>query len=83
MAAIFEMTIDSEMLTRAELTEITGATRRCDQIGWLDAKGWRYVQTKAGEPVVGRLYARLILAGISVQGMAAVDVKWPDMTKVR
>ena len=83
MAAIFEMTIESEMLTRAELSEITGASRRCDQIGWLDAKGWRYVQTKAGEPVVGRLYARLMLAGISVQGMVAADVVGPDMSKVR
>lgn len=83
MAAIFEMKIDSEMLTKAELGEITGAARRSDQIEWLDAKGWRYVQTKAGEPIVGRLYARLKLTGISIQGMTAIDIKGPDMSKIR
>lgn len=81
--AFFEMTIESETLTKAELGELTGTSRKHDQINWLDAKGWRYVLTKAGEPIVGRLYARMMLSGINVQGMVGVDVKGPDMTKVR
>lgn len=83
MAALFEMTIESEMLSKLEIAEITGASRRVDQITWLENQGWRFFQTRAGEPVVGRLYARLRLAGISPIGMTPTDLSVPDMSKVR
>lgn len=83
MAALFEMSLNSETLTKVELLEITGSARRVDQIAWLDAQAWQYVKNKAGEPIVGRLYARLKLAGINSTIMSAVDVKGPDMSKIR
>tara|TARA_R110001592_G_scaffold333666_2_gene617544 strand:+ start:317 stop:568 length:252 start_codon:yes stop_codon:yes gene_type:complete len=83
MTALFEMPLGSETLTKQELTEITGSMRRLDQIAWLDALAWQYVKTKAGEPIVGRLYARLKLAGINASGLSSVDVRGPDMSKVR
>lgn len=83
MSALFEMSIDTEMLSKNELVEITGSARRFDQIAWLDMHAWNYFKTKAGEPVVGRLYARLKLAGISTAGMSTTDVRKPDMSKVR
>lgn len=83
MAALFEMSLESETLTKLELAEITGSARRLDQIAWLDAQAWQYVKTKAGEPIVGRLYARLKLAGINASVMSSVDVRGPDMSKVK
>lgn len=83
MPALFEMSLESETLTKLELTEITGSGRRLDQIAWLDVQGWQYVKTKSGEPIVGRLYARLKLAGINASGISSVDARGPDMSKVK
>ena len=83
MAALFEMSLESETLTKVELLEITGSSRRLDQIAWLDAQAWQYVKTKAGDPIVGRLYARLKLAGINATTMSSADVRGPDMSKIR
>lgn len=83
MAALFEMTLESEMLSKNELVEITGTSRRADQIAWLQAQDWRFFQTRAGEPIVGRMYARLKLAGITPQLLGAAEVRGPDMSKVR
>lgn len=65
MTALFEMPLASETLSADEVQEITGAARKADQVGWLESHGWHYVRTRAGEPIVGRLYARLRLAGIN------------------
>lgn len=83
MAAFLEMSLESETLTKHELVEITGSSRRFDQIAWLDAQAWQYVKTRAGEPVVGRLYARLKLAGINAAGISSVEARGPDMSRVR
>lgn len=84
MAAVFEMTIDSETLSFDEIAIITGCSRRADQVAWLEDQGWSYVKTRAGEPVIGRLYARLKLAGISPQLLGgAAEVRGPDMSKIR
>ena len=65
MNAMFALPIDSETLTGEELQQISGCARRNDQISWLDSAGWTYVRNRAGEPIVGRMYARLKLAGIN------------------
>lgn len=65
MTAIFEMPIASETLAQEEIILITGCSRRADQISWLQNEGWSFVKNKAGEPIIGRLYARLKLAGIN------------------
>lgn len=83
MTALFAMTFETETLSKGELAEITGSVRRSDQLAWLTAHEWKHFVTRAGEPVVGRLYMRLRLAGISTLGMAQVDARGPDMTKVR
>lgn len=83
MSAIFEMVLPTEMLGAEEVIQITGCVRRNDQISWLDAQGWTYVRTRAGEPIIGRMYARLKLAGISPQLLGAAEVRGPDMSKIR
>lgn len=83
MGAMFEMVLATEMLVPEEVIQITGCVRRNDQITWLDSHGWAYVKTRAGEPVIGRMYARLKLAGISPQLLGASEVRGPDLSKIR
>lgn len=68
MTAMFNLTLDSEVLSGEELQAITGCARRGDQVAWLEAEGWNFFRNRGGDPVVGRLYARLKLAGISPTG---------------
>jgi hypothetical protein len=77
MSALFEMPMSSETLSQEELLAITGCSRRNDQIAWLNGAGWIHVTNRAGEPIVGRLYARMRLAGITPGGWA------PDFSTVR
>lgn len=83
MTPLFQLTIDSETLTHDELSSITGCGRRADQVSWLDAQGWTYVKTRSGEPVVGRLYARLRLAGISPSALVSPGGWTPDFSSLR
>lgn len=83
MTAIFEMPIGSETLTANEIELITGCVRRADQIAWLQAEGWTFFKNKAGDPIVGRLYARLKLSGINPNSMMASGGWAPDLNKVR
>lgn len=80
MSAVFEFPLASETLTADEVRVITGCTRRADQVAWLAREGWAYVRTRGGEPIVGRFYARLRLAGIVPQAIAP-PVGWvPDFS---
>lgn len=83
MSALFELPLVSEALTAAEVTEITGCSRRSDQIAWLEAAGWTHVRNKAGEPIIGRLYVRLRLAGISPSALVSTGGWAPDFTGLR
>jgi hypothetical protein len=69
MTALFDMQLTSETLASEEIAEITGATRKADQIKWLDKNGWAYVKNKAGMPIVGRMFARLKLSGINPKSL--------------
>lgn len=81
MTTIFEIPIDSETLTPDELKAITGGARKNDQIAWLKSKGWVFYENRAGEPIVGRLFARLKLAGITPANVATGG--WsPDFTGI-
>lgn len=82
MTALFEMPLVSETLTAEELQDITGAARKAEQVGWLEAHDWHYVRNRGGEPIVGRLYARLKLAGLSPQTLLTPpnDTWEPDMS---
>jgi hypothetical protein len=68
MTAIFQLTLETETLTCEELQAITGCARKGDQIAWLETEGWNFFRNRGGDPVVGRLYARLKLAGLSPTG---------------
>lgn len=85
MSAIFEMAMPTETLTPDEISEISGCSRKGDQIDWLSQNGWLFIRNRAGAPVIGRLYARLKLAGINPAALATPAAGgWePDFSKVR
>ncbi|WP_309762084.1 DUF4224 domain-containing protein [Pseudomonas oryzihabitans] len=73
-----------EFLREDELTALIGAKTRLRQVEWLDAHGWRYERNAAGRPIVGRVYARLKLAGVKAGAQAAVQEPWVlDLSKVK
>lgn len=78
------MDFQSEILTEEEISAITGFKLTRSQINWLDLHGWRYELTGARRPVVGRVYARLKLAGVKPNGTNAVAKTWTlDLSTVR
>ncbi len=83
MTAIFEFPLPSETMDPDELTRITGCGRKGDQIEWLICNGWQFHKNKAGEPIVGRMYARLRLAGITPAAIATTGGWVPDFRNVR
>lgn len=85
MSAIFELSLQSETLSADEISEISGCSRKNDQIEWLSRHGWVFIQNRSGAPIIGRLYARLKLAGINPALLAAPEASgWqPDLSKVQ
>lgn len=80
---IFELPFVSEILSQDEVAEITGCGRRVEQIQWLTANAWTFHKTKSGNPVVGRLYARLKLSGINPSALSAPGGWSPDFSALR
>jgi len=77
------MEIPTETLFEEELTTITGYQLPSRQIQWLNHNGWQYVLTGARRPIVGRVYARLKLAGIRPNATNAVAETWTlDLARV-
>lgn len=84
MTAIFEMPLASELLDSNELTALTGCSRRGEQLAWLTNNGWTHHITRGGDPVVGRLYARFRLAGISPAALTGSAHGWiPDFASLK
>lgn len=83
MNAIIESPLQSETLTPDEVVDISGCSRKGDQIKWLIGNGWAYVKNRAGEPIIGRLYARLRLAGINPAAPSQASAWSLDVSKVR
>lgn len=78
------MEIQSETLAEEELATITGYQTPSRQIQWLSNNHWQYVLTGARRPVVGRVYARLKLAGVKPSAANAVAETWTlDLASVR
>lgn len=71
----------SETLTETELTAITGYSRPTEQRRWLDSERWVYHKNRAGHPVVGRIYARMRMAGIAPKS-APADAWSLDLSRV-
>lgn len=82
MPSIFQTPLMSEILSPEELAEITGAVRKADQTEWLTSNGWAFHRNRAGEPIVGRIYARLRMAGINPTSVLPAP-GLPDFSKVR
>ena len=77
------MDIQSEILAEDEISAITGFKLARSQINWLDQHGWHYELTGARRPIVGRVYARLKLAGVKPTGANAIAQTWTlDLAKV-
>ena len=73
----------SETLSEDELATITGYKTPGFQRRWLTRNEWEYVLTGARRPVVGRVYARLKLAGVKPSATNAVAETWTlDLSRV-
>ncbi len=70
------MEFQSETLADEELATITGYQIPSKQIQWLTDNRWEFVLTGARRPVVGRVYARLKLAGVKPSAVNAVTETW-------
>lgn len=77
------MELQQETLSDDELAAITGYKLPSRQIKWLQLKRWEFVLTGANRPVVGRVYARLKLAGVKPSASNAVAETWSlDLSRV-
>ncbi|MOA31849.1 hypothetical protein D3C78_1530280 [compost metagenome] len=77
------MELQSETLIEDEIAAITGYQIPSKQISWLANNGWQYTLTGARRPVVGRVYARLKLAGVKPTTTNAVAETWAlDLSRV-
>lgn len=75
--------LPSETLTEDELSNITGYKIPSCQRQWLQRNAWEHVLTAAQRPVVGRVYARLKLAGVKPSATNAVAETWSiDLSRV-
>ncbi|MYM37235.1 DUF4224 domain-containing protein [Duganella sp. FT94W] len=87
MSAFFEFHLASETLSEDEVAEISGCQRRADQVAWLNRAGWVYHTNKAGLPIIGRMYARMRMAGINPSSLISggnSGTGWAmDISKVR
>lgn len=77
------MDIQTETLDAEELATITGYQMHYKQIQWLSMNGWQYVLTGARRPIVGRVYARMKLAGVKPFSVNTEVENWTlDLSKV-
>ncbi|MDT9644011.1 MULTISPECIES: DUF4224 domain-containing protein [unclassified Pseudomonas] len=68
--------LQSETLDQDELHTITGYQLPSKQIQWLTNNHWEFVLTGARRPIVGRVYARMKLAGVKPSAASAVTEAW-------
>ena len=77
------MEIASEFLDEEEVVRITGYQIPSKQIAWLANNGWQYTLTRARRPIVGRVYARLKMAGVKPSVTNATAETWTlDLSRV-
>lgn len=74
--ATYPASPQTETLSDDELTVITGYKTPSHQRQWLLKNSWVFVLTGAQRPVVGRVYARLKLAGVKPSASNAVAETW-------
>lgn len=74
---------DQLQLTPDELERLTGASQTALQIAWLREQAWTYTVTRAGKPVVGRLYANLKLSGVEVATIVGPTAWQPNLGAIQ
>ncbi|MGV2835984.1 DUF4224 domain-containing protein [Pseudomonas shirazensis] len=80
--------METEILSDEELFELTGYKARGYQRRWLEERGWVFVETRSGRPLVGRHYVRMKL-GVTLEVVPmkppppALPTWTPDISKVR
>lgn len=80
--------METEILSDAELAELTGYKARGWQRRWLNERHWHFVESRGGRPLVGRQYARMKL-GVTLEVVqtapppSSAPVWSPDISKVR
>jgi hypothetical protein len=47
MSAMFELTLPTETLSDEEVSDISGCSRKTDQVDWLTKNGWMFFQNRA------------------------------------
>lgn len=81
--------METEILSDDELVEITGYKARGYQRRWLNERGWHFVESRGGRPLVGRQYARQKLSGVVIDTMPVAAAPppapaWtPDFSRVK
>lgn len=80
--------METEILSDEELVKLTGYKARGYQRRWLKERGWVFVETRSGRPLVGRHYVRMKLGvALEVVQMSPPPPRppaWtPDISKVR
>ncbi|WP_175649924.1 DUF4224 domain-containing protein [Pseudomonas sp. Marseille-P9899] len=77
------MSIPSEFLDEEEVVRITGYQLPSKQIAWLANNGWQYTLTRSRRPIVGRVYARLKMAGVKPTATNSMAETWTlDLSRV-
>lgn len=80
--------METEILSDEELVELTGYKARGYQRRWLKERGWVFVETRSGRPLVGRHYVRMKL-GVTLEVVPlappppTIPAWTPDISKVR
>ncbi|NMY45255.1 DUF4224 domain-containing protein [Pseudomonas sp. WS 5027] len=70
------MEFQSETLADEELATITGYQIPSKQIQWLTENQWEHVLTGSRRPIVGRVYARMKLAGVTPSAVNPTAETW-------
>jgi len=71
-----KMEFQSETLADEELATITGYQIPSKQIQWLTENQWEHVLTGSRRPIVGRVYARMKLAGVTPSAVNPKAETW-------
>ena len=74
---------DALQINADELAALTGTPQTALQLEWLRANGWAHTLTRAGKPVVGRLYANLKLSGVEVATIVQPSAWQPNFSAIQ
>ena len=83
MTTLFDLQTADLTLSKDEVATITGHKRDQGAIDWLKANRWHHHINKAGEPVVGRLYATMKLSGVEVKNMVQSQAWTLDLASMQ